>query len=164
MDTKTESGSGFSLVNSCMATLVCSEPSWRKDVGQFAGSSGVSAGVVVEKSLVWVAWEGPKGVCWFPAGWGGQSGRGEALSQLQLPSLGPAFKPCWSHLFHYQQEREFSDSWMKIEMHFSLHSWASQSPFYLYCWEDPSWPCSAGCLTTLWIPLFNCHLVRLWDP
>lgn len=41
------------------------------------------------------------------------------------------------------------------------HNW---SLFYLYCREDPSWPCSAECLAALWIPLFNCHLFRLWDP
>lgn len=103
MDAKTESGSRFSLLNSCMATPAYWEPGWRRDVGRLAGSAGgVSAGVVVDEGLVWAAWEGLKGVCWFPAGWGGQSGRGEALSQLQLLSLG-----LHSHLFHYHQEMEF---------------------------------------------------------
>lgn len=55
MDAKIESGSGFSLLNSCMATPACSEPSWRRDVGLLAGSVGMSAGLVVERSLVWVA-------------------------------------------------------------------------------------------------------------
>lgn len=64
-------------------------------MGQLAGSAGVGAGVVMEKGLVWVAREGPRGGGRFTGGWGGQSGRREAPSRQQLLSLGPAFKPCW---------------------------------------------------------------------
>lgn len=147
-----------------MATPECSELIWSRDVGQFAGSDGVSAGVVVEKSLVWAAWEGPKGGRWFLAGWGWQSGRGEALSQQQLPRLGPAFKPCWPCTV-------ISSTTTK-KGSFLTPGWKGKCiSLYIpgpakvhFTWEDPSWPCSAGCLTALWIPLFNCHLVRLWDP
>lgn len=61
MDAKITSCPGFSLLNSYIATQVCSEPSWGRDVGQLAGSAGEGAGVVVEKGLVWVAREGPRG-------------------------------------------------------------------------------------------------------
>lgn len=93
---------------------------------------------------------------------GGQSGRGEAL-----PSLGPALNlagPAQSSLPLPPRKGVF---WLldgNRNAFFSTflgHNW---SLFYLYCQEDPSWPCSAECLAALWIPLFNCHLFRLWDP
>lgn len=142
---------------------VCSEPRRRRDRGGLQVLLGWVQGWLWRR--VWCGW--------LERLWRedvGSQQHGEGRVEGERPSHNCSFR-VWTQPLNLVGPAQSSlplplpsNSWMKIEMLFSLHSWVSQSPFYLYCWEDPSWPCSVGSLIALWIALFNCHLFKLWDP